>query len=136
MIFNFLSISELVRFGVVGLTSNVIIFCFYLGLTGVGVGHKISMSLLFAVSSILTFVVNKKWTFRQKLFSQFSLIKYIIIYSFAYSINLMAMFFLVDKFGYSHQIVQGVMIVTLSAILFPLLKFWVFRLSIIIPNQV
>ena len=50
------------RFGIVGLVSNAVLYLLYLLLTTVGVGHKTAMTLLFAVGTLQTFVVNKRWT--------------------------------------------------------------------------
>jgi putative flippase GtrA len=127
MSFDWASISQVVRFGFVGVTSNFILYLLYLALTGIGVGHKSAMTLLFAVGVIQTFAFNKRWTFGYQGFVQAAFLKYVIIYALAYLLNLTALLVLVDNLGYPHQVVQGVMILTLAVMLFLLQKFWVFR---------
>lgn len=121
------SISQIVRYGVVGLVSNALLYLLYLALTGVGLGHKSAMTLLFALGIIQTYLFNKRWTFGHRGFHQASFLRYVIVYSFAYFINLTALLVLVDNLGYSHEVVQAAMIVSISLIIFLLQKFWVFR---------
>lgn len=124
---NMTTMLQVLRFGIVGLISNLLIFIIYLSITGFGVGHKSSMSLLFALGVIQTFVFNKRWTFGHEGFLRASFLRYVIIYILAYFLNFMALLFLVDKLGYPHQVVQGLLILSISLILFLLQKFWVFR---------
>lgn len=115
------------RFVAIGLASNAILYLLYLLLTWGGLGHKTAMTLLFAVGTLQTFVFNKRWTFAHQGLIPVSLLRYVAIYSLAYLLNLAALLFFVDYLGLPHQIVQGVMILMLAAMLFLLQKFWVFR---------
>jgi hypothetical protein len=63
------------------------------------------------------------------------LLKYILIYSLAYLLNLTALLVSVDNLGYPHQVVQGVMILSIALMLFLLQKFWVFRASTTAPAR-
>jgi putative flippase GtrA len=123
------------RFMVVGLGSNVVLYLLYLFLTTAALGHKTAMTLLFALGVVQTFAFNKRWTFRHQGFIQSSLLKYILIYSLAYLLNLTALLLLVDTLGYPHQIVQGVMILSIALMLFLLQKFWVFRTPATAPTR-
>ncbi|NCC30514.1 MAG: GtrA family protein [Chloroflexia bacterium] len=118
---------QAIRFGVVGLVSNILLYLLYLMLTATGVGHKSAMSLLFAVGTVQTFIFNKNWTFAHCGFLQASFFRYVAAYSLAYLLNLTALLILVDNLGYPHQAVQGVMILILALMLFLLQKYWVFR---------
>lgn len=116
-----------VRFGIVGLTSNVVVYLIYLLVTTFGMGHKTAMTLLFAVGAMQTFVFNKRWTFGHHGLPHSTFIKYLSIYSLAYLFNLAALLLFVDHLGLPHQLVQGVMIVTIALMLFLLQRYWVFR---------
>ena len=129
------SLSQAVRFGIVGLASNLILYILYLALTSIGVGHKGAMTLLFALGVLQTFAFNKSLTFGHQGLVRASLLKYVLIYSFAYFLNLTALLVLVDNLGYPHQIVQGVMILSLALMLFLLQKFWVFRSPAVAATQ-
>jgi putative flippase GtrA len=123
------------RFIVVGLGSNFVLYLLYLFLTTAGLGHKAAMSLLFAVGTLQTFLFNKRWTFARRGFLQASFVKYVTAYTAAYLLNLAALFIFVDRFGFAHQFVQGAMILSLALMLFLLQKFWVFRAPATAPTR-
>lgn len=116
-----------VRFVLVGLASNLVLFVLYLLLTALGISPKLAMTGLFALGTMQTFIINKRWTFRHQGLLQASFLKYTAIYSVAYLLNLTTLVLLVDNLGYPHHVVQGVMIFSISIMLFLLQKLWVFR---------
>jgi putative flippase GtrA len=120
---------QALRFGVVGLASNAVLYGVYLGMTTVGMGPKLAMSLVYAIGVAQTFLFNKRWTFGHVGRFDAALVRYILLYAGGYFANLLVLAWLVDGYGYPHQIVQGVMILTLAACFFILQKFWVFKVS-------
>jgi putative flippase GtrA len=120
---------EIVRFGVVGLASNLVLYLFYLGITNIGLGYKVAMSFLYVVGVLQTFIFNKNWTFKHKGYLNDTFIRYILIYGAGYFINLGALVIFVDRFGYPHQWVQCVMIPVVAVSLFVMQKIWVFRVQ-------
>ena len=54
--------SQFFRYAIVGLISNVILYLAYLLLTGLGLGHKTAMTLLYAVGILQSFLLNRQWT--------------------------------------------------------------------------
>lgn len=115
------------RFALVGLGSNLVLYVLYLLLTTAGLGHKTAMTLLFAVGTLQTFIVNRAWTFGYKGGVQASFAKYVASYGAAYLLNLAALLLFVDHLNFPHQIVQGLMILTLALMLFLAHRYWVFR---------
>lgn len=115
------------RFGIVGLASNAVLYLLYLLLTTVGLGHKTAMTMLFAVGTLQTFILNRRWTFGHRGLPRAAFVKYVTIYSLAYLLNLASLLLFVDHLGFPHQTVQGVMIFIIALILFLLQKLWVFR---------
>ena len=122
---------QLSRYVIVGLASNAIGYLFYLLLTYWGMGPKLAMTLLYALGIAQTFFFNRKWSFEHEGRASSALFRYIASYALGYFINLMVLILLVDKWGWPHQWVQGVMIFMLAAMLFLLQRCWVFR-----PQQV
>lgn len=120
---------QAVRFGIVGLLSNALLYLLYLLLTTGGAGHKTAMTLLFVAGTLQTFIINKHWTFGHRGLTQSSFIKYVIAYGSAYILNLGMLFLFVDLLGCPHQIVQGLMVVVIAGGLFVLQRFWIFRVS-------
>jgi putative flippase GtrA len=117
---------QFLRYAIVGLGSNAILYFAYLALTGWGVGHKTSMTLLYVVGVLQTFLFNKHWTFSYDETHRRPFIRYLLSYAFGYAFNLAALLVLVDWAHWPHQIVQGVMIFILATMLFLLQKYWVF----------
>lgn len=118
---------QVIRFAVVGLTSNAVLYLSYLALTNVGLGPKLSMSLVYAVGVGQTYLFNKRWTFTHKGRRDAAFLRYLIVYAGGYLTNLLVLAWLVDARGLPHRPVQGVMILFLAVALFLLQRLWVFR---------
>lgn len=118
---------QLVRYGVVGLVSNFILYAAYLALTWAGMDPKIAMTSVYAIGVLQTFFLNRRWSFRDVGAHGSAFVRYCFSYALGYAINLVALYFFVDYCGYSHQIVQAVMVVVIAFMMFVLHKYWVFR---------
>jgi putative flippase GtrA len=120
-------IQEIIRFGVIGVVSNLVLYLVYLELTGFGVGHKSSMTILYVVGALQTFAFNKKWTFSHLGHLSETFRRYVGLYVVGYLINLAVLITAVDWFGFHHQWVQGAVILVLAVFLFLGQKLWVFK---------
>lgn len=120
---------QMLRFAVVGLASNAVLYLVYLGMTAVALGPKLAMSLVYAIGVTQTFLFNKRWTFNHAGRHDTAFIRYVTVYAGGYLVNLLVLVWLVDSLGYPHQIVQGVMILVLAGCFFVLQKIWVFKVS-------
>ncbi len=125
---------QFLRYATVGLASNLLGFLFYLGLTHIEIGPKTSMSLLYGVGVAQTFMFNKRWTFGHAGSNQSAILRYVATYGLGYVINFTCLLFFVDKLGWPHQVVQGVLIVMIAMLLFLLQKYWVFQREDAIAN--
>jgi len=121
------TLGQLIRYGIVGVASNAVGYLLYLAITAAGMEHKLAMTLLYAVGVAQTFIFSKRWSFRHAGAHGTAFVRYCVAYAAGYFINLAALFIFVDRLGYAHQLVQGVMILALAVMLFILQKFWVFR---------
>jgi len=120
---------QMLRFAVVGLASNAVLYLVYLGMTAVALGPKLAMSLVYAIGVTQTFLFNKRWTFNHAGRHDTAFIRYVTVYAGGYLANLLVLVWLVDSLGYPHQIVQGLMILVLAGCFFVLQKIWVFKVS-------
>lgn len=114
------------RYTLVGILSNSLLYALYLLLTYVGMGHKTSMSLLYILGIIQTFVFNKKWTFKHQGDISKTFIKYVTTYALIYVFQLLALILFVDKLGHPHQVVMGLLIIASAILIFAIQKWWVF----------
>jgi len=117
---------QIIRYATVGLASNLALYLAYLAITFLGVGHKTAMTVLYATGVCLTFVLNRNWTFKHKGHIPKSFFSYLFIYALGYLLNFGALFLFVDRLGYSHQLVQGIMVIVVALFLFILQKTVVF----------
>lgn len=121
------TLGQLLRYGTVGVLSNLVGYLLYLAITSAGVEHKLTMSLLYVVGVVQTFFFNRRWSFRHHGAHGPAMLRYGITYALGYLFNLWALWLLVDVLGHPHQFVQAAMVFVVAALLFVLQKFWVFR---------
>jgi putative flippase GtrA len=124
------TLGQLIRYGIVGVLSNVVAYLLYIGITTAGMEHKLAMTLVYALGMAQAFLFNKRWTFGHDGALKSAFARYCASYAFGYVVNLSVLYLLVDCLGYAHQVVQGAMICVLAAMLFLLQKFWVFRTNL------
>lgn len=117
---------QLIRYALVGIASNAVAYLLYLLLTYYGMGHKTTMSLLYGVGVAQTFYFNRGWTFGHDGKVSLALVRYVTVYGLGYVFNLAMLMVLVDRWGWSHQWVQGAAIFVIAAFLFLGQKIWVF----------
>lgn len=128
------TLSQLLRYGAVGLASNGALYLAYLGLTGAGLGHKLAMSLVYGAGVTLTFFVNGRWTFAAGALGGATFARYVAAYALGYALNLALLWLLVDVGAWPHAPVQGLLILVVAGCLFLMHKFWVFRLPSAAPT--
>lgn len=119
--------AQFIRYAFVGVAQNTTAFALYLGLTACGSGPKTAMTLVFVAGTCATFYFNKSWSFRSRASCGPALLKYFALYGFAYVLNWLGIWLLVDKFGYAHEWVQLALILAIAVFLFSSLRLWVFR---------
>lgn len=120
------SLVQLARYGALGLLTNVAGYMLYLGITYLGVGAKVAMSVLYCVGVCISFFGNRTWVFRSDAKMLGTTIRYIAAYAIGYVINFSILTVFVDRIGYSHAYVQAVAIVIVAIFLFISFKVFVF----------
>lgn len=117
---------QLVRYGFVGVASNLIIYFVYFLITYLGAEPKKAMTLVYFAGAILGFVGNRKWTFAHRGDSTRTIVRYAIAHLLGYCLNFVILFAFVDRLNYAHQRVQAVAIVVVAGFLFVIFKYYVF----------
>ena len=118
---------QLLRYVVVGVGTNIMLYLAYLLLTGLGLGHKTAMTLLYGIGILQSFLLNRQWTFGHHGHISHGFIRYLLMYAAGYCINLTGLYLLVDIAGFPHQIIQLLIAVPLAIMFFVLLRLWVFN---------
>lgn len=120
------SIRQLLRYGVLGVVTNVLGLLLYLGVVALGVEPKIAMTVLYCTGVAISFFGNKNWTFSHDGHALQSSLRYAVAYLFGYLMNYAILYVFVDRLHYSHAYVQAVSIFVVAAFLFLAFKFFVF----------
>lgn len=120
------TLKEFTRFAIVGLASNLVLYCVYLVLTEYFLHYFLAMTLAYLMGVCQTFFFNKKWTFEYDGHVQKSFIRYCLVYLFGYFFSAISLYIFVEVVGAPHYIVQAVTILVLAVFIFVLQKFWVF----------
>lgn len=109
-----------------GTLSNLVLYLLYILFTYAGLGYKLAMTLMYLIGVIQTFFFNKRWSFEFNKNNHPTFIRYVITYVVVYFANLLALYFLVDRMGMPHQLVQGGMIIVFASVLFLVQRYWIF----------
>ena len=124
----------LLRYGLVGVLTNLVIYGGYLAITSYDIAPKVAMTVMYAVGAAFGFVGHRKWTFVHNGNVRAAAMRLTVAHGCGYLLNYFILLTFVDKFEYPHQFVQAVSIVFVAAFLFLLFKFWVFRSSNVISQ--
>jgi len=120
------SFVELCKFGIIGLTHNMIAYVIYLLITWLGVNPKLFVIVAYPAAATFSFYTNRKWTFYYRGDTSSSITRYVISHVGGFAINLAMLYLFVDILHYPHQLVFLVAIFVVAAYLFFMMKYFVF----------
>lgn len=114
------------RYGLVGVASNLAGYLAYLALTGLGGEPKTTMSALYVVGATVGYLGHRGWTFGGGAAVRRSLPRYLLAHGLGYALNLALLWGLHDRAGLPHQAVQAAAILAVAAVLYVVLGRYVF----------
>jgi putative flippase GtrA len=117
---------QLLRYGLVGIASNLTGYLIFLLITTLGIGPKTAMTMLYVVGATIGFIGNRNWTFPHHGTFLGSGVRYVIAHCCGYLINLAVLLTFVDALGYSHRWVQAIAVFVVAGFLFVTFKYFVF----------
>lgn len=118
---------RLVRYGVVGMASNIGGYLIYVSVTYLGLGPKLAMTLLYFAGATIGYMGNRQLAFSHTGNILRSSAGYLMAHTVGYAVNFVILYVFVDLMGYPHQMVQGVAILAVAGYLFLVLNFIVFK---------
>jgi putative flippase GtrA len=124
-------VRQWMRYAVVGILSNVILYALFILFTRMGMEHKVAMTVLYIIGVLQTFTMNRRWTFDSMRSPEGAFGRYLAAYGVGYLFNFSALWWLVDSRGYYHEWVQAILVFVTAALLFFAQKYWVFAVR---PN--
>ena len=122
-----LSGTQIFKYALIGVFSNLCGYGVYLALTELGMTPKFTMSMLYAVGASVGFYLNRRVTFSYQGGMLGAGGRFILAHIGGYTINFLLLSLLVDQLGYPHQWVQALAILLVAGYLFLTLKFFVFK---------
>ena len=78
---------QLIRYGVVGMVSNIAIYCVYLIFTYLGLEPKTAMTLVYIIGATIGFIAHRKWTFSHRGGPFYSAMRYAVAHLAGYLLN-------------------------------------------------
>ena len=117
---------RLLRYGFVGIASNLAGYLVYIAVTGLGAPPKTSMTVLYAAGAIVGYVGHRNWTYDRGAPQRRSLPRYLLAHLAGYALNYALLNVFHDRLGYPHQAVQGFAIVAVAGFLYIALGRYVF----------
>ncbi len=121
---------QLIRYGLVGIASNLTAYFIYLIITYLGIGPKLAMTFVYLVGASVGFFGNRNWTFAHRGALAGTASRYGLAHLIGYLLNLAILTIFVDHFGYAHQWVQAAAIIIVAGFLFFAFKYFVFAKAI------
>lgn len=118
---------QALRFGAVGLASNLMLYVLFLFLTYLGFDTKWVVTIIYALGLSITFVFNKRWSFSHRGDLTSSMGRYLFLYGCLYLANMFVVLLLVDVLHFSPAIVQACVVLIFIPIVFLVQRYWVFR---------
>lgn len=119
-------VSQLVRYGVIGVMSNALAFGVYVVLTAVGVLPAVAMTIVYLTAATVSFFANRRLTFAHRGSIWGAAGKYVVAHAIGYLINLGILVLLVDVLDQSHVWAQALAIFVVAGYLFVTFKLVVF----------
>lgn len=122
-----LPVRELLRFGSVGIASNVVYFAALVAFRWGDLAWWLSTGLAYALSMLVNYTLQRAVTFRSRDKPQQSGPRYLVVMLSCLVINSALMESLVEHAKWHPVIGQGVAVVVTTSISYLGQKFWVFR---------
>lgn len=119
--------AQFIRFVLVGLGLNAVLYATYLLLTRWVMGFESAMTIIFSVGVLLSFLAHRSVTFRHRSDAFTALRRFLACYAILYLVNFIALWLFADRMGIPHQLVQGCMALVVALVAFIVQKYWVFR---------
>ena len=118
---------QLLRYAVVGATTNGLGLVAYWIITYFGASPIETMTALYAVGATIGFFGNRSWVFSHRGAVHLSAFRYCLAHLAGYLINWFLLFVFAVVFGYPHQFVQACAVFVVAGFLFLTFRYFVFR---------
>jgi len=119
--------AQFMRYIIIGVIQNSLGYIVYLLVTSTGVDPKLTISILYPIGFVISYIGNKKWTFSDTRNHTWAIMRFIVTHIIGYAFNLSALYIFVDIYGFNHQYVQLGAMFILVFYFFLVLRTYVFN---------
>lgn len=120
-------LTQVVRYGMVGVLNNLLGYLLYLLVTWRWLDPKLAVSILYPVGALTAYFAHAKYSFSYHGGTSKALFRFVLAHFVGYTTNVLMLFLLVDVCGYPHPLVQAFAIVAVAGVLFVLFRCYVFE---------
>ena len=121
-------ILQLIKFSAVGALNTLIgLTAFYFSYSLLGLHYSLALALSYGVGIINSYVWNRQWTFSSKGNIYREAWKFALVYINSYVINLLLMFYFIEKVGIATEISVVITLILTTIISFAGHKWWSFK---------
>lgn len=124
------TLRQFFSYALIGVLANILGYAIYLILTYLWDTPKLTMTVLYFGGASISFLANRRFTFRHDSGIGVTGIRYLLAHVVGYLLNLIILLLFVDWFDFPHQIVQAIAIVVVAIFLFIVLRVFVFAPSL------
>jgi len=117
---------QAIRYGFVGVLSNLLGYLVYLLITFLGIDPKIAISILYPVGATAAYFGHSKYAFSYRGRHGATLLRYAAAHFVGYGVNFAMLYILTDMLKLPHQAVQALAIFVVAGVLFLMFKYFVF----------
>lgn len=122
------TLGQLVRYNMVGLSNTLAAYLLYAGLVFLGVGYTLALVADYAFGTLVSFFLNKHFTFRHLGKFEFQMVlRQLATTVVIFGVNLATLWALVEKVGINEYLGQGLALFLVMVCGFLGQKFWVFQ---------
>jgi putative flippase GtrA len=128
-------ISQMARYGVIGVMNNLLGYLVYLTVTWLWLDPKLAVSLLYPLGAMTAYFGHAKYAFAYQGKHSHGVMRYIVAHLTGYAINVSLLYVFTDRLGFSHQAVQACAVVVVGGVLYVFFRCWVFPHSPKLTNK-
>jgi putative flippase GtrA len=120
------TLTQLIRYGVVGVLNNLLGYLIYLLLTWLWLDPKMAVTLMYPIGALSAYFGHARYSFAFSGSTWHGIIRYAIAHLIGYGANICLLYVFMDMLGFPHQMVQAFAIVAVGGILYLLFRYFVF----------
>jgi putative flippase GtrA len=121
------TLRQVVRYGVTGVTNNLLGYLIYLAVTWAGMDPKAAITVLYPIGVTTAYFAHRRFVFGSGASGPGGILRYLIAHAIGLFANIVLLYVFSDLLKLPHQAVQAAAIVVVGGLLYLLFRFYVWR---------